>query len=82
MAQSVTGASPVTFISEDTLTQNAGKQYQIPLPLISYDPTQTPPVILTAWPQSTAIAPGDLALAQTLIQTLINQGNLTLVTPT
>ena len=81
MAQSVTGASPVTFISEDTLTQNAGKQYQIPLPLISYDATQTPPVILTAWPQSTKIAAGDLALAQTLIQTLINQGDLTLTTP-
>jgi hypothetical protein len=76
-AQSVTGASPVTFISEDTVTQHAGTQYQIPLPLISYDVTQNPPVILTAWPQSTAIAASDLALAQTFIQTLINTGVLT-----
>jgi hypothetical protein len=76
-AQSVTGASPVTFISEDTVTQHAGTQYQIPLPLISYDVTQTPPVILTAWPQSTTIAASDLALAQTFIQTLINTGVLT-----
>jgi hypothetical protein len=77
MAQSVTGASPVTFISEDTLTMHAGTQYQIPLPLIAYDPTQSPSVILTAWPQSGLIAQSDLALAQTLIQNLINQGVLT-----
>jgi hypothetical protein len=77
VAQGVTGASPVTFISEDTVTQHAGTQYQIPLPLISYDAIQTPPVILTAWPQSTTIAASDLALAQTFIQTLINTGVLT-----
>jgi hypothetical protein len=77
-AQGVTGASPVTVISEDTVTQHAGTQYQIPLPLISYDTTQTPPVILTAWPQSTTIAASDLALAQTVIQNLINAGVLTL----
>ena len=60
------------------MTQNAGKQYQIPLPLISYDSTQAPSVILNAWPQSSTIGQSDLALAQTLIQTLINQGTLTL----
>ena len=80
-AQSVTGASPVTFISEDTLTLHAGTQYQIPLPLISYDATQTQPVILTAWPQSAKVAASDLALAQTIIQSLVNEGILTLVTP-
>jgi hypothetical protein len=80
-AQSVAGASPVSFVSEDTVTQHAGIQYQIPLPLIAYDTTQTPSVILTAWPQSTTIAASDLALAQTLIQNLINAGVLTLTTP-
>ena len=34
----VKGASPVTFISEDT---QPGKQYQIPLPLLSFDATGT-----------------------------------------
>lgn len=76
MVQSVTGASPVSFISEDTSQGNAGTQYQIPLPLIAYDPTQSPSVILSAWPQSTVITSGDLALAQTIVQTLINQGAL------
>jgi hypothetical protein len=76
-AQSVTGASPVTFISEDTAHENAGTQYQIPLSLISYDLTQHPPVILTAWPQSATIQASDLVLAQTFIQTLINIGVLT-----
>jgi hypothetical protein len=33
----VIGASPVTIISEDTKTPNAGLQYQIPLSLISID---------------------------------------------
>jgi len=78
MAQSVTGASPVSFISEDTATQKAGAQYQIPLPLVSYDTTQTPPVVLTGWPQFTSIPASDQALAVTVIQNLINQGVLTL----
>ncbi len=78
MAQTVSGASPVTFISEDTATQKAGTLYQIPLPLISYDTTKTPPVVLTAWPQSGSIAASDVTLAEAIIQNLINQGVLTL----
>jgi len=78
-AQSVIGASPVTFISEDTTTgPNAGTQYQIPLPLISYDSTQTPPVILTAWTSGTTIATSDVLLAQVLIQNMISRSLLTL----
>jgi hypothetical protein len=80
MAQTVSGASPVTFISEDTgATQNAGTQYQIPLALITYDTSKTPPVVLaTPWP--TYLATSDLALAQAYIQNLINDGVLTLST--
>jgi hypothetical protein len=80
MAQSVWGASPVTFISEDTATQKAGAQYQIPLPLISYDTTQTPSVVLTGWPQFSTIPASDQTLAATVVQNLINRGVLTLST--
>jgi hypothetical protein len=80
-AQTVNGASPVTFISEDTLTLNAGKQYQIPLPLIRYDPAASPSADLTLWPAFGMIAASDQALAQTLIATLVNQGVLSIVTP-
>lgn len=77
MAQSVSGASPVTFISEDTQQGRAGEQYQIPLPFISYDPTKSPAVSLTAWPQWTALATSDQPLALAFVQTLIHQGFLT-----
>jgi hypothetical protein len=83
-AQYVSGASPVTFISEDVKTPDAGTLYQIPLPLISYNTAlnagSTPPgpVDLSNWPQSTVIATTDLQLAQGLIQSLINQGLLKL----
>jgi len=78
--QYVTGASPVTFLSEETSADgpDAGIQYQIPLPLITYNTAVTPPVILTGWPQHAVIAASDVELAQTLIQNLINQGILTL----
>jgi hypothetical protein len=79
MVQTVSGASPVTFISEDTTTQNAGTQYQIPLALITYDTTKTPPVVLpTNWVNY--LAASDLLLAQAWIQNLINDGVLTLST--
>src|SRR5262249_40023420 len=69
-AQSVSGASPITFVSEDT--SNAGIQYQIPLPLISYDSTTTPAVTVSAWPSG--ISGTDQTLAEKVIQNLINQG--------
>ena len=80
-AQPVTGASPVTFISEDTLTLNAGKQYQIPLPLIRYDPVSSSPADLSLWPAFNNLAAADQVLARTLIATLVNQGVLRTVTP-
>jgi hypothetical protein len=76
--QYVKGASPVTFISEDTATSNAGMQYQIPLPLITYDVTQTPAVVLTGWPQFAGLAASDQPLAQSIVQNLINHGALAL----
>ena len=80
-AQPVTGASPVTFISEDTLTLNAGKQYQIPMPLILYDPAAPIPADLSLWPQFSKLAASDQTLAQSLIATLVNLGVLSVVTP-
>jgi hypothetical protein len=80
-AQAVRGASPVTFISEDTLTLNAGKQYQIPLPLILYDPAASPPADLSLWPEFANLAAADQALARTLVATLVNHGVLAPVTP-
>jgi len=71
----LTGASPVTFISEDTTTSNAGTQYQIPLPLIAYD------TAASSWTLAStlALAPSDITLAQTLILTMLNEGFLTVV---
>jgi len=80
-AQPVTGASPVTFISEDTFTLNAGKQYQIPLPLILYDPAAAAPANLLLWPQFSKLAATDQTLAQNLIVTLVNRGVLSTSTP-
>ena len=76
-AQYVIGASPVTFISEDS--SHPGTQYQIPLPLIRYNIAESPPtgpVDLALWTQS--VGKSDVPLAQALIQNLINQGVLTL----
>jgi hypothetical protein len=70
----LTGASPVTFISEDT-GANAGIQYQIPLPLIDYDTTSSSWTISS----SSVTASSDITLAQTLILTMINEGLLTVV---
>ncbi len=75
--QYLTGASPVTFISEDTKTNNAGTQYQIPLPLISYDTVSSNWTISS----SSVTASSDITLAQTLILTMINEGLLTVNNP-
>lgn len=78
MAKSVTGASPVTFVSEDTAKGNEGTQYQIPLPLISYDPTSATPVTFTwATPPTGFDATTDSKLAASLIEAMIAQGLLT-----
>jgi hypothetical protein len=75
MTQILIGASPVTFISEDT-SHDAGTQYQIPLPLIGYDPTSSTPITLN-WNAPTGFTSTDTSLAVTLIQNLVTAGLLT-----
>jgi hypothetical protein len=72
-AQTVSGASPITFISEDTTDQTVGIQHQIPLPLISYDGTTTPPTVNV----SAGLSATDQKLAVAVIQNMINLGLLT-----
>jgi hypothetical protein len=66
-AKTVTGSSPVTFISETAAT--AGIQRQIPLSLITYDDAAAPPVTIANWP-----AGDDLTLAQSIVADLIKRG--------
>jgi hypothetical protein len=67
-AKSVTGSSPVTFISEAAST---GMQRQIPLSLIKYDETAASPVTIDHWS-----ADPDLSLAQSIVADLIKRGIL------
>ena len=70
--QYVTGASPVTFVSE--AAASAGIQRQIPLSLITYDDTATNPVAIANWASG-----DDLALAQSIVVDLIKRGILNTV---
>jgi hypothetical protein len=70
----VIGASPVTFLSED---KAAGKQYQVPLSLLSFDSTGTTIDPSTTWPPYTSLSPNDQGLLKALIGTLVHQGFLT-----
>jgi len=68
-AKTVTGSSPVTFISE--AAASAGIQRQIPLSLITYDDTSATPIAIDNW-----AAGDDLTLAQSIIADLIKRGVL------
>ena len=68
-AKTVTGSSPVTFISE--AAASAGIQRQIPLSLITYDDTSATPVTIDNW-----AAGDDLDLAQSIVAGLIKRGVL------
>ena len=75
--QQVVGPFPITYVSEDTgNTATLGMQQQIPLSLIKYDPTQTPPVQITNGPTGV-----DLKVVQALVVSLIQQGVLSTATP-
>jgi hypothetical protein len=76
--QSVTGASPVSFVSEN-ISGNAGRQYQIPLPLIGVTNGQPDPTSWLAAAGFGATDP-DTALVTTLIANLTAQGVLRVVT--
>ena len=70
----VEGASPVTFISEDTVP---GRQYQVPLSLLTFNSTGQidPP---SAWPDaSNPLKPNDVKVLQTLLNSLVSHGLLT-----
>lgn len=70
----VIGASPVTFISEDTAP---GKQYQVPLSLLSFNAGTgqiDPP---SNWPDATSpLKPNDGKVLQALLNSLASQGLL------
>jgi hypothetical protein len=71
----VIGASPVSFISEDP-NNNHGKQYQIPLALLTIgsDGTIDPS---TSWPEYTHLAAADQTLVTNLLASLVSRGLLT-----
>jgi hypothetical protein len=76
--QSVIGASPVSFVSEN-INGNAGRQYQIPLSLIGVTNGQPDPTNWLAAAGFSATDP-DTALVTTLIANLTAQGVLRVVT--
>jgi len=71
----VIGASPVTFISEDT---EPGRQYQVPLSLLSFNSSTgkiDPPV---NWPnQNGPLKTNDGKVLQEMLNCLASQGFLT-----
>ncbi len=70
----VIGASPVTFISEDATT-NHGKQYQIPLSLLTIVGTGT--IDPSTWPDYAGLAATDQTLVTNMLASLLSQGLLT-----
>jgi hypothetical protein len=74
----VTGASPVSFLSEN-INGNVGKQYQIPLSKLTVNASGQPDA--TQWLASLGIGPPDATVVQNLIATLAATGALTVVTP-
>ena len=64
----VVGASPVTFISEDT---EAGTQFQIPLALLT---VSSGVVDASGWTPSASLKPNDTALLKTLLADLLARG--------
>ena len=70
----VIGASPVTFISEDTTTSNHGIQYQVPLSQLTYDPDASK--FAGSWSGYSGLATSDQTLLQNLLKSLYAQGLL------
>ena len=70
----VIGASPVTFISEDT---SPGKQFQVPLSLLTFNASTgqiDPP---SKWPAANnLLKPNDGKVLQSLLDGLVSQGLL------
>ena len=70
----VIGASPVSFISEDPTT-NHGKQYQIPLALLTIGSNGTIDPS-SSWPEFAHLASADQTLVTNLLASLVSQGLL------
>jgi hypothetical protein len=70
----VIGASPITFISEDT---EPGKQYQVPLSILSFNSSTgliDPP---SGWPQANApLKQNDVKVLKTVLNGMVSQGFL------
>ena len=69
----VIGASPVTFISEDT-ANNHGKQYQVPLSQLTIGSTGA--IDPSAWPEYASLAKTDQTVLTNLLKTLVAAGLL------
>ena len=76
--QSISGASPVTFISEN-VNGAVGKQYSIPIAALGITNGQPDP---TAWLAAVNIAPPDpdYALVMSLVASLTALGALSVLT--
>jgi len=74
----VKGASPVTFISEDT---QPGKQFQVPLKRLTIDPVKgtIDQSQLDQWLTDSSIKPmsADATVLGNLLESLLSQGFLT-----
>jgi hypothetical protein len=69
----VIGASPITFISEDN---QAGKQFQVPLSVLSFDSTGTT-IDPSVWAGWAGLSSNDQGLLTALVVSLVKQGFLT-----
>jgi hypothetical protein len=75
--QPVVGPFPITYVSEDTTNlATLGMQQQIPLSLIEYDATQSPPIQITNGPTGT-----DFTVVQAIVVALIKQSILKVQSP-
>ena len=68
----VFGASPVSFVSEDTAGSDIGVEYQVPLSALAITATGT--VDRTAWTAPSALTSTDLTNLDALLKDLLARG--------
>ena len=71
----VIGASPVTFIGEDTAGSNVGIQYQVPLSALQIKPDGT--FDRSNWKPKAPPSAADLKILDVLLAGLLAQGVIT-----
>lgn len=69
----VLGASPVSFVSEDTGGSDTGVQYQVPLAALTIDPT-TGKVDPSAWTAPSGVTATDLTNLDAILADLLARG--------